>query len=72
MSNDSYDIKNGTYVNLADLGVYRSVWTSAFAHIDPIVVSELFKNAKINGVGEKIPLYKCGKIFVFKVKKRGA
>ena len=34
--------RNITYVNLADLGVEGSVWTSALQPVDPMLVNKLF------------------------------
>ena len=42
MSNDAYDIKNKMSVNLTNLGVKRSVWTSAGKPADPIIFPLFF------------------------------
>ena len=37
---------NMTQVNLADISVWTTVWTSAITHVHPIWAKKLFKNAK--------------------------
>ena len=47
-----------TKVNLPDLGVKRSVWTSVIANINPIIAKKLYYNVKSkNRVVKKFPLY---------------
>ena len=56
--------QNMTWVNIVNLGVKRSIWTTAITRVDPILANKLFKNKKIEKRVRKDFLYKFWESFV--------